>query len=55
MTQDERWMVKYQEVMEFMEKEHRNPSRYIVEGREVKKFEKLQDIAEKYRRVNMFQ
>ena len=28
MTQDERWLIKYKEVMEFMEKNKRNPSRY---------------------------
>lgn len=28
MTQDERWLVKYNEVMKFMEKNKRNPSRY---------------------------
>lgn len=26
MTQDERWLAKYNDVMEFMEKNHRNPS-----------------------------
>lgn len=31
MTQDERWMVRYNEVMEFMEKNHRNPSRHRLE------------------------
>lgn len=28
MTQDERWMTKYNEVKEFIEREHRNPSKY---------------------------
>ncbi len=28
MTQDERWMARYNEVKEFIEREHRNPSRY---------------------------
>ena len=27
MTQDERWQKRYQEVSDFMEKNHRNPSR----------------------------
>jgi len=27
-TQDELWLSKYQEVMDFMETNHRNPSRY---------------------------
>ena len=31
MTQDERWMAKYSEVMEFMETNHRNPSRHRLE------------------------
>ena len=28
MTQDDRWLKKYNEVMDFMEKNHRNPSRH---------------------------
>ncbi len=31
MTQDERWMAKYNEVMEFIETNHRNPSRHRLE------------------------
>ena len=31
MTQDERWSIKYQEVMEFIERYHRNPSRHRIE------------------------
>ena len=31
MTQDERWMTRYQEVMGFMEENHRNPSKYRIE------------------------
>lgn len=31
MTQDERWMARYNEVMEFMEREHRKPSKYYPE------------------------
>lgn len=31
MTQDERWLAKYNEVMEFMEHNHRNPSRHRIE------------------------
>ena len=31
MTQDERWMARYNEVKEFIEREHRNPSRYDEE------------------------
>ena len=31
MTQDERWLNRYQDVMDFMEKNHRNPSRHRLE------------------------
>ncbi len=31
MTQDERWNKRYQDVMDFMEKTHRNPSRHRLE------------------------
>ena len=31
MTQDERWIERYNEVMEFVEKNHRNPSRHRLE------------------------
>ncbi len=29
MMQDERWNKRYQDVMDFMEKNHRNPSKYV--------------------------
>ena len=31
MTQDERWMVRYQDVMAFIESNHRNPSKHGIE------------------------
>lgn len=31
MTQDERWRAKYHEVVEFIETNHRNPSRHRIE------------------------
>lgn len=31
MTQEERWMVRYQEVKDFIEANHRNPSKYKPE------------------------
>ena len=31
MTQDERWMTKYNEVVEFIESNHRNPSKHRIE------------------------
>ena len=35
MTQDERWKLKFDEAMEFMEKNHRNPSRHRLEEHDV--------------------
>ena len=31
MTQDERWTIRYDEVMEFIEANHRNPSKHRLE------------------------
>ena len=31
MTQDERWQIRYNEVKTFIEKNHRNPSKYYDE------------------------
>lgn len=31
MTQDERWLNKYNEVVEFINTNHRNPSRHRIE------------------------
>lgn len=31
MTQDERWITKYNEVVDFIESNHRNPSRHRIE------------------------
>ena len=31
MTQEERWMVKYNEVIDFIETNHRNPSKHRIE------------------------
>ena len=31
MTQNEKWMVKYQEVVEFIMVKHRNPSKHRIE------------------------
>ena len=31
MTQEERWMSKYNEVVDFIETNHRNPSRHKIE------------------------
>ena len=31
MTQDERWLAKYNDVVEFIESNHRNPSRHRID------------------------
>lgn len=31
MTQDERWLTRYNEVMKFIEANHRNPSKHRIE------------------------
>ena len=31
MTQDDRWMTRYKEVVNFIETNHRNPSKYVPE------------------------
>ena len=35
MTQEERWMARYQEVKDFIETNHRNPSKHRVEEHDV--------------------
>ena len=33
MDQETRWLTRYNEVKEFIEREHRNPSKYVAEER----------------------
>lgn len=40
MTQDELWLNKYHEVMDFMEKNHRNPSKHRIEEHQMLNFVK---------------
>lgn len=35
MTQDERWLIRYNEVKTFIETNHRNPSRHRIEGHDM--------------------
>ena len=42
MTQEERWNVRYQEVMDFMEKNHRSPSRHRLEEHDMLNWVKQQ-------------
>lgn len=42
MTQDDRWMVKYKEVVSFIESNHRNPSKYVDAERGLRNWVKQQ-------------
>ena len=42
MTQDERWLANWKEVMDFMEANHRRPSKYIDEERGIRNWWKHQ-------------
>lgn len=60
MDQDTRWLTKYNEVMDFMETNHRNPSRHRIEEHDmlnwVKANGKKMNVGEmKAERVEMFQ
>ena len=36
MTQEERWNIRYEEVMRFLQENHRKPSRYVAEERDLR-------------------
>lgn len=60
MDQDTRWLTKYNEVMEFMETNHRNPSRHRIEEHDMlnwlKATRKKMNAGElKAERVKLFQ
>ena len=42
MTQDEKWMLKYNEVVVFIETNHRNPSRHCLEEHDMLNWVKQQ-------------
>ena len=42
MTQEERWMTRYKEVVRFIETNHRNPSKYVGSERELVNWTKQQ-------------
>ena len=59
MTQEERWNTRYLDVMDFMEKNHRRPSKFIDEERGLRNWWKhqqklLNSGALKPERVGMF-
>ena len=35
MTQDEQWLVRYKEMMGFLEENHRNPSKHRIEEHDI--------------------
>ena len=65
MTQDERWMLKYNEVVEFINVNHRNPSRHRIEEHLKNKgelkteraemLERLLSLWEEYKRKNQYE
>lgn len=76
MTQDEKWIAKFNEVMEFLEENHRNPSKHRIEEHDhlnwlkanrklmnsgkmkperEKKFKKLLELTEQYKRKNQWE
>jgi len=60
MTQEERWMTRYNEVKDFIETNHRNPSKYYDDEKLMvhflKRGRKLMNAGElKPERVEMFQ
>ena len=42
MTQEEKWMTRYNEVVSFIETNHRNPSKYVGSERELVNWTKQQ-------------
>lgn len=59
MTQDERWLIQYNEVMAFMAENHRRPSKFVDEERGMRNWwkhqQKLMNAGElKEDRVEMF-
>ena len=42
MTQDEKWQIKYDEVKDFIESNHRNPSKYVPEEKGMVNWQKQQ-------------
>lgn len=59
MTQDERWLTQWQEIMAFMEENHRRPSKFVDEERGMRNWwkhqQKLLNAGElKEERVKLF-
>ena len=66
MTQSELWLIKWQEAIDFLETNHRKPSKFIPEERKklmnagelkqerVELFKRLLELGEKYKHVNQY-
>ena len=65
MTQDERWQQQYEQMMAFMNENHRRPSKHRLEEHDmlnwykatkkrIAKGELSEDRLEKYRRLNQY-
>ena len=59
MTQDEHWLTKWQEAIDFLETNHRNPSKFVPEERGIRNWwkhqKKLMNAGElKQERVELF-
>ena len=60
MTQEERWLIRYEEAMRFLQENHRKPSRYVAEERDLRNWwkatKKKMNAGElKPERVEMFE
>ena len=55
MTQEERWQIQYDEVVEFIESNHRNPSRHRLEEHDMLNWVKANELSEQYRRKNQYE
>lgn len=47
MTQDERWLIRYEEAMKFLNENHRKPSRYVAGKRNLESSELVEGDEEK--------
>lgn len=59
MTQDERWLVQWKQIMAFMDENHRRPSKFVAEERPLRNWwkhqQKLMNAGElKEDRVSLF-
>ena len=62
MDQETRWLTRYNEVKEFIEREHRNPSKHRIEEHDMllkeprlSKFKELLALVEENKRKNQYQ